>query len=197
MTGPVARPVIRAALFDVDGTLFLSSDGSIIDALAEVLGVENRVRELDHPGRTIAWIAEALAGREPDPGWCSRTEDLYLARLGETPHWQARPGSDALLERLAGAGIRIGLASGLPERVAKERLRRVGLGRFFDDAPGGFGCETPDRTELVRLAIERVGVAAGRGARRRRHGQRRGGGGGGRSPGLQVRAGRPRDARAR
>ena len=153
--------MIRAALFDVDGTLFLSSDGSIIDALAEVLGVENRVRELDHPGRTIAWIAEALAGREPDPGWCSRTEDLYLARLGDTPHWRARPGSDALLERLAGAGIRIGLASGLPERVAKERLRRVELGRFFDDAPGGFGCETPDRTELVRLAIERVGVQPG------------------------------------
>jgi phosphoglycolate phosphatase-like HAD superfamily hydrolase len=48
--------------------------------------------------------------------------------------------------------------SGLPERVGKERLRRIGLGRFFDDAPGGYGCESPDRTELVRLAVERVGV---------------------------------------
>ena len=151
--------MIRAALFDIDGTLFLSSDGSIIDALAEVLGVENRIRELDHPGRTIAWIAEALAGGEPDPGWCARTEDLYLQRLGDTSHWRARPGSLELLERLTAHGIRLGLVSGLPERVAKERLRRVGLGGFFDDAPGGFGCESADRSELVRLAVERVGVA--------------------------------------
>jgi phosphoglycolate phosphatase len=153
--------VIRAALFDIDGTLFMSGDGTIIDALAEVLGVENRIRELDHPGRTIAWIAEALAGREPDAGWCQKTEDLYLARLGDTSHWEARAGSEAMLDELQARGIRLGLVSGLPERVAKERLRRVGLGRFFDDAPGGYGCESPDRTELVRLALERVGVEPG------------------------------------
>jgi phosphoglycolate phosphatase-like HAD superfamily hydrolase len=153
--------VIRAALFDIDGTLFMSSDGTIIDALAEVLGVENRIRELDHPGRTIAWIAAALAGREPGADWCARTEQLYLDRLGDTAHWEARTGSEAMLERLRTAGIRLGLVSGLPERVGKERLRRVGLGRFFDDAPGGYGCESPDRTELVRLAVERVGVEPG------------------------------------
>jgi HAD superfamily hydrolase (TIGR01549 family) len=151
--------VIKAALFDIDGTLFMTGDGSIIDALADVLGVENRVRELDHPGRTIAWIAEALAGRTPNPGWCARTEDLYLKRLGDTSHWRAREGSLELLEELTARGIRLGLVSGLPERVAKERLRRVGLGAFFDDAPGGYGCESPERSELVRLAVERVGVA--------------------------------------
>jgi phosphoglycolate phosphatase len=153
--------VIRAALFDIDGTLFMSSDGTIIDALAEVLGVENRIRELDHPGRTIAWIAAALAGREPDAGWCARTEELYLDRLGDTAHWEARAGSEDMLERLRASGIRLGLVSGLPERVGKERLRRVGLGRFFDNAPGGYGCESPDRTELVRLAAGRVGVESG------------------------------------
>jgi HAD superfamily hydrolase (TIGR01549 family) len=66
-----------------------------------------------------------------------------------------------MLERLQADGIRLGLVSGLPERVAKVRLRRVGLGRFFDDAPGGYGCESADRTELVRLAVERVGVQPG------------------------------------
>ena len=150
--------MIRAALFDIDGTLFMSSDGSIIDALAEALGVENRIRELDHPGRTIAWIAAALADGEPGPDWCARTEELYLERLGDTSHWQARAGSEPMLERLQADGIRLGLVSGLPERVAKVRLRRVGLGRFFDDVPGGYGCESADRTELVRLAVERVGV---------------------------------------
>jgi phosphoglycolate phosphatase len=150
--------VIRAALFDIDGTLFMSGDGTIIDALAEVLGVENRIRELDHSGRTIAWIAAALSGREPSRGWCARTEELYLSRLGDTAHWEARPGSEAMLERLRAEGIRLGLVSGLPERVGKERLRRVGLGRFFDDAPGGYGCESANRTEVVRLALERAGV---------------------------------------
>ncbi len=140
----------------------MTGDGSINDALAEVLGVENRVRELDHPGRTIAWIARALAGREPQPGWCARTEDLYLERLGDTSHWQAREGSVELLERLERAGIRIGLVSGLPERIAKERLRRIGLGRWFDEAPGGFGCESEDRSQLVRLAVARAGVEAER-----------------------------------
>jgi phosphoglycolate phosphatase len=153
--------VIRAALFDIDGTLFMSSDGSIIDALAEVLGVENRIRELDHPGRTIAWIAAALAGGEPDKGWCARTEELYLGRLGDTSHWEARAGSEHMLERLQAADVRLGLVSGLPERVGKERLRRVGLGRFFDDAPGGYGCESADRTQLVRLAVQRAGVEPG------------------------------------
>jgi len=153
--------VIRAALFDIDGTLFMSDDGTIIDALVEVLGVENRIGEFDHPGRTIAWIAAALSGREPAPGWCERTEQLFLARLGDTSHWQARAGSEAMLDRLEGERIRLGLVSGLPERVAKERLRRVGLGRFFDDAPGGYGCESANRTEIVRLALERVGVEPG------------------------------------
>jgi phosphoglycolate phosphatase len=150
--------VIRAALFDIDGTLFISSDGTIIDALAEVLGVENRIRELDHNGRTIAWIAAALSGRQPPRGWCERTEDLYLGRLGDTSHWEARAGAGAMLDELRAQGIHLGLVSGLPERVAKERLRRVGLGRFFDEAPAGYGCESADRAELVRLAVERVGV---------------------------------------
>jgi HAD superfamily hydrolase (TIGR01549 family) len=66
-----------------------------------------------------------------------------------------------MLDELRAQGIHLGLVSGLPERVAKERLRRVGLGRFFDDAPGGYGCESADRTQLVRLAVERVGVEPG------------------------------------
>jgi phosphoglycolate phosphatase len=152
--------VIELALFDVDGTLFLTSDPLLGESLAGALGVPNRLRELDHAGRTIAWQARGLLdGADPPDGWCARTERRYADRLGDTAHWEAPEGTAGALAALAEAGVRLALLTGLPERIAHLRMERVGLGAFFAGDRGAFGCETEDRVELVRLALRRADVA--------------------------------------
>jgi phosphoglycolate phosphatase-like HAD superfamily hydrolase len=155
--------VIELVLFDVDGTLFLSSDPLLGDALAGALGVPNRLRELDHAGRTIAWQARGLLdGADPPDGWCARVERTYADAVGDTPHWEAAPGAADALAELEQAGVRLALTTGLPEGIARLRMERVGLGRFFERDRGSFGCESEDRAELVRIAVGRAGVEPGR-----------------------------------
>jgi phosphoglycolate phosphatase len=152
--------VIELALFDVDGTLFLTSDPLLGESLAGALGVPNRLRELDHAGRTIAWQARGLLdGADPPDGWCARVERRYEEHLGDTAHWQAPDGTAEALAALAEAGVRLALLTGLPERIAHLRMERVGLDGFFVAERGAFGCETEDRVELVRLALRRANVA--------------------------------------
>jgi phosphoglycolate phosphatase-like HAD superfamily hydrolase len=154
--------VIELVLFDVDGTLFLTSDPLLGVSLAAALGVPNRLRELDHAGRTIAWQARSLLdGATPPDDWCARVERRYVEQLGETWHWEAPEGTAEALGELEGDGVRLALVTGLPERIARLRMERVGLGRFFESERGAFGCESEDRVELVRLALGRAGVGAG------------------------------------
>jgi phosphoglycolate phosphatase-like HAD superfamily hydrolase len=155
--------VIELALFDVDGTLFLTSDPLLGESLAAALGVPNRLRELDHAGRTIAWQARGLLdGADPPAGWCAEVERRYVEQLGDTSGWEAADGAAAAFDELAADGVRLALVTGLPEGITRLRMERVGLGRFFAAERGAFGCESEDRVELVRLALERAGVAAER-----------------------------------
>jgi phosphoglycolate phosphatase-like HAD superfamily hydrolase len=154
--------VIRLALFDVDGTLFLTDDPLVGEVLAEVLGVPNEIRRLDHAGRTIAWIARGLlGGADPPAGWCKQMEQRYLEVLGETPSWEGRAGAAEALTALREAEIGLALVTGLPEQIARVRLERVGLGAFFQPGLGAFGCDSEDREELVRIAIRRSEVEPG------------------------------------
>jgi phosphoglycolate phosphatase len=155
--------VIELALFDVDGTLFLTSDPLLGDALARALGVPNRLRELDHAGRTIAWLARGLLdGASPPDGWCGAVERRYLEQLGDTSHWEAPEGTADALAALEADGVRLALLTGLPEGIARRRMEGVGLAGFFTAERGAFGCESEDRVELVRLALGRAGVGANR-----------------------------------
>jgi phosphoglycolate phosphatase len=154
--------VIELALFDVDGTLLLSDDPLVGDALADALGVPNEIERLDHAGRTAAWIARGLlGGGEPPAGWCARTEELYAERLGDTSHWRTRLGTEETLDALAASGIRLALLTGNPERVARLRVERLGLARFFPSGQGAFGCESERREQLIANALERAGVEPG------------------------------------
>ena len=153
--------MIDLALFDVDGTLLLSDDPLMGEALADALGVANEIDRLDHVGRTTAWIARGLVhGREPPLGWCRRAEELYEARLGETSSWRTRLGAAEALEALAEAGVELALLTGNPERIARLRMERLGLARFFGPGQGAFGCESERREELILHALERAGIAA-------------------------------------
>ena len=163
------------ALFDVDGTLFLTHDPLSAEALRDTL-VEhyavvlpaNAVDRIDHPGQTALRIArEVLRGTGLDDraiddrlrAWCARFAAAYLVLLAgaDTSRWQSASGAAAALSRLGRAGVRLALLTGNPESMARARMERLGLARFFPAGQGAFGCDAEARSELIELARGRAG----------------------------------------
>jgi phosphoglycolate phosphatase len=163
------------ALFDLDGTLFLTHDpvsGRALRAtLEEVYGTEvpgNAPDNVEHLGLTALRIARnvlraaGLADDEIDGRlrvWCSRYAERYLELLAaaDTSDWEARPGAAVGLARLEAADLRLALLTGNPEPIARARIERLGLGRFFTAGQGAFGCDAEDRQVLLDLARDRAG----------------------------------------
>jgi phosphoglycolate phosphatase len=162
-------------LFDVDGTLFLTDDPLVGQALRETLterfGVdlpEDPLARVDHAGQTTLRIGRLVlrdagvedgatdGGLEP---WCADLSRRYLELLddADTSDWRAAPHADEALERLEADGHRLALLTGNPEPVARARLERLGLARFFPAGQGAFGCESESRSELIALARVRAG----------------------------------------
>jgi phosphoglycolate phosphatase-like HAD superfamily hydrolase len=162
-------------LFDLDGTLFLTDDPLVGRAVRETLderyGVvlpEDAIERVDHAGQTSLRIgrlvlrAAGLDDRTIDAGlgsWCARFTARYLELLAgaDTSGWRAAAGADEALAGLVGSRLRVALLTGNPEPVARARLERLGLERFFRPGEGAFGCEAESRTELIDLARERAG----------------------------------------
>ena len=158
-------------LFDVDGTLFLTHDPLASRALRETLSERFRVElpedaleRVDHEGQTSLRIGRLVlrdAGLDaPELGpWCAEFAKRYLELLSDadTSDWQAASGAEESLARLQAAGQRLALLTGNPEPVARARLERLGLGRFFPAGQGAYGCEAESRAELIALARVRAG----------------------------------------
>jgi phosphoglycolate phosphatase-like HAD superfamily hydrolase len=155
---------VRLALFDVDGTLLLTPDlvavRAILDAIDPALPDEAFLR-LDHPGQTSLWQVEQILGHEPDAGWCARAEERYRELLLDTSHWRAPEGAESVLAELERRGVQLALLTGVLEGIARLRMQRLGLDRFFREGQGAFGCESADRGELIRLALDRAGASPG------------------------------------
>ena len=150
------------ALFDVDGTLLLTPDPAAVRAILDSIDPalpDDAFTRIDHAGQTALWQVEQILGREPDPGWCARAEARYSELLGDTSHWRSPDGADEVLGELERRGVRLALLTGAPEGIARLRMERLGLARFFPEGQGAFGCESDDRTELIRLALSRARVS--------------------------------------
>ena len=71
------------------------------------------------------------------------------------------PGIPELLSWLATReGVRLGLLTGNYEPVARLKLKRAGIGKWFAGAPGAFGSDSEDRAALPAIARRRAGHAA-------------------------------------
>jgi phosphoglycolate phosphatase len=163
------------ALFDVDGTLFLTHDPlsseALLATLREVYPVEladDAVERVDHAGQTAKRIARlvlraaglrdaAIDQRLDD--WCARFGARYVELLAgaDTGGWQAAPGATEALFRLQAGGVRLALLTGNPEPMARARMARLELERFFPENEGAFGCDAEERGALIELARERAG----------------------------------------
>jgi phosphoglycolate phosphatase len=163
------------ALFDLDGTLFLTHDPlsgrALVATLEQVYGVQvpaDAPANVEHRGLTAkrigrnvlrtAGVADAAVDERLDT-WCAAFAERYLELLADadTSGWEPRPGAAEGLARLEAAGIRLALAMGNPEPMARTRLERLGLERFFPPGEGAFGCEAEERGALLELARKRAG----------------------------------------
>jgi phosphoglycolate phosphatase len=146
-------------LFDVDGTLLLSHDPLVGEAMTQVareLGVEVDVSRLA-PGETAL-----RQGRElgvPDVArWCAGVGRRYVELLAgaDTSGWRVPDDLEATLAEIARLG-KLALLTGNPEPMARARMERLGLDRFFPRSQGAFGCDAEERAHLIALARERAG----------------------------------------
>jgi phosphoglycolate phosphatase len=162
---------IHAVLFDIDGTLIStggSSDRAWKRAFKELQDVDVDVPAVTGKGvpdpEVGRIVFERAIGRAPTQ---EEADALMRRRLDHLPEEvESSPGyvvKDCVietLERLRADGILLGLTTGNVEEAAHIKLQRADLDRFFTF--GGYGSDSPDRTELTRKALERAELAAGR-----------------------------------
>lgn len=147
-------------LFDVDGTLLLSHDPLVGEAMTQVarefFGVEVDVSRLA-PGETALRQGREL-GVLDLARWCSGVGKRYVELLAhaDTSGWQTPDGIEATLSDVEHLG-KLALLTGNPEPMARARMERLGLARFFPSGQGAFGCEAEERAHLIALARARAG----------------------------------------
>jgi phosphoglycolate phosphatase-like HAD superfamily hydrolase len=163
------------ALFDLDGTLFLTHDPlsgrALVETLEQSFGApvaRDAPANVEHRGQTAKRIARnvlRVAGVEEDvinaglDRWCPSYSDRYLALLieADTSGWATRRGAAEGLARLRDSGVRLALVTGNPESIARARLERLALSPFFPAGTGAYGCEAETREMLLALARARAG----------------------------------------
>jgi phosphoglycolate phosphatase-like HAD superfamily hydrolase len=159
-------------LFDVDGTLLLKATAAhaaaVHEALREVYGIGDlSAVRVEAAGRTDYEIGRAIClqlGVGADRFDAGR-EDFRIASVAayarlcpdDLSEFVA-PGVTDVLEALAARdGTRLALLTGNLEPIARLKIGRAGLGRFFEPGQGGFGSDHEDRTELPAIARRRAG----------------------------------------
>jgi phosphoglycolate phosphatase len=161
-------------LFDIDGTLLLTSDPLYGEALAQTVGEvyglavsPDSLGRVDHPGETamsglrLLLRVEGLDDDEIDQGleqWCELQARRYVDLLARasTDHWRGAARAPEILEELE-QRAQLALLTGNPEPIARARMERLGLARFFPDGQGAFGCDAEERPALIGIARQRAG----------------------------------------
>ena len=158
--------MIRAAIFDMDGTL-VNSEGCWRVAEREVFGRVG-IRITDEMSSITAplsprQVTEYWYRHQPWPDPCFESmEAAVIQRVAEQLRSEcpALPGAHEALEACAARGWRIALASNSPAELCHLVIERLGLARYFeavvsvDDVERG----KPDPA-IYLLAAQRLGVA--------------------------------------
>jgi phosphoglycolate phosphatase len=159
-------------LFDIDGTLLLKATrahaAAVHEALREVYGIHDlSAIRVEAAGRTDYEIARAIclqagvtaerfdAGREAFRIACVAA---YARLCPDDLSEFVAPGVTEVLQALAARdGTRLALLTGNLEPIARLKIARAGLARYFEPGQGGFGSDHEDRTELPAIARRRAG----------------------------------------
>jgi phosphoglycolate phosphatase-like HAD superfamily hydrolase len=160
-------------LFDIDGTLLSGATGAHSQALdraiREVHHVDSRDlrKQIGPAGRTDGEIARLIL---LDLGVSAWRIDELADSVGETC-WRIYaeicppdlsdhvvPGIPEILSWLGGKNeVTLGLVTGNFEPIARLKLKRAGIGRWFAPEMGAFGSDSEDRAALPGIARRRAG----------------------------------------
>jgi phosphoglycolate phosphatase len=160
-------------LFDIDGTLLQRASVEHAQALkaaaARIHGLPHLDgHEVEAAGRTDGAIvrdllvAAGVEGGAADARW-SDVQAAAVEAFAELcpPDLSAKvaPGVPELLPALAARpdAFRLSLVTGNLEAVARLKLARAGLDRWFEPGQGGFGSDHASRAELPPIARRRAG----------------------------------------
>ena len=157
------KPVV--VLFDVDETLVHTGGAgakSWMAAFDKLHGIPADIGAHTSAGETDPQVARAtfsaVLHREPSTEELGRLYAAYLRHLGgeiwASEHYRVLPGVQDTLLGLGDAGVTLGIVSGAMEGAARTKLVPANLNRFF--VFGAYGSDSPDRTELTRLAIDKA-----------------------------------------
>ena len=153
------------ALFDIDNTLIQSSVGhkqAYREAVKDVYGIDADMSVINHHGMTDQEIIfkvlrkykldeETIASKLKK---CMDVMALKYAEIVKSENINTLDGVAELLTKLRQHDIICGLVTGNLEKIARAKLKKIGLDHFFKI--GGFGSDHMDRAELAKLAIKRA-----------------------------------------
>lgn len=163
--------------FDVDGTLLgprtrpgaSAHKRALAHAVHEVFGVTATVDSVPHAGSTDQEIVARMCVSRGVPAadaW-ARMGDVVGAACDRMPALVAEdelaplvlPGVRALLAALAERGVYVGMVTGNFALIGWAKMERAGLGGWLAerlDQPSAFGSDRADRSEILKLAVERA-----------------------------------------
>lgn len=155
----------RLVLFDVDRTLIGRSQchhDAFSYAFKKVYNVDVDIRIINYGGMTDPDIAIHVLKKiglneneiMPELDICMDTIVDYFLKNVKRDRIPILSGVKDLLESLEENGILLGLITGNLEPIAWGKMKSIHLDHFFK--LGGFGSDNINRTELVKIAVQKA-----------------------------------------
>ncbi len=153
------------ASFDIDNTLVQSSAGhvqTLIMAIKEIYGLETSINVINHHGMTDQEIIIRILEKYDFDDKSVRSKlkkcmdhmQLQYAQIVQSENIVILKGVFNLLTKLDQKGFLLGLVTGNLEKIARAKLKKIGIDHFFTF--GGFGSDHINRTNLIKIAIKRA-----------------------------------------
>jgi phosphoglycolate phosphatase len=159
---------VTTVLWDIDGTLVHSGGvaaQAFLDAVAEVTGIRPTPVWRDYGGRLDTEIADMLltavgATTTHIADVLEALRRLVDERLGELrAQTSTYPGVEALIAKLAAAGVRQTVVTGNVAAIARHKLEAGGLIPPIEPEFGGYGDSAPTRAAVAQVALDRLSAA--------------------------------------
>ncbi|MBI2485668.1 MAG: HAD hydrolase-like protein [Deltaproteobacteria bacterium] len=156
---------MKLLLFDIDGTILLSGGAAIRavnSAFKKIYSVQNAMDGIRADGKTDPIILKEMFNKSlrrdflaEEPNRVFKEYVIYLREeMVSSQGFRIMPGIPELIDVLSKRkDLALGIATGNIQEGAWIKLERAGLNFYFKF--GGFGSDSENREQLIRIAIER------------------------------------------